>query len=54
MSSPLSTARFYTRPDAIPVLIDDIGPHQVCLAWMATRRSSLIRDFIEVASGTLA
>ncbi len=51
---PLSTARFCTRPDVIPVPIDDIGPNQVCLAWMATRRSPLIRDFVEVASDALA
>ncbi|MGW0762459.1 LysR family transcriptional regulator [Streptomyces sp. NPDC002814] len=50
---PLSTARFYTRPDVIPVPIDDIGPNHVCLAWMATRRSALIRDFVEVASDAL-
>ncbi|MDH6438087.1 DNA-binding transcriptional LysR family regulator [Streptomyces sp. SAI-144] len=51
---PLSTARFYTRPDVIPVPINDIGPNQVCLAWMATRRSPLIRDFVEVAADVLA
>lgn len=50
---PLSTARFYTRPDVVPIPIDDIGPNQVCLAWTATRRSSLIRDFVEAASDTL-
>jgi DNA-binding transcriptional LysR family regulator len=51
---PLSTARFYTRPDVIPVPINDIGPNQVCLAWTATRRSPLIRDFVEVAADVLA
>jgi DNA-binding transcriptional LysR family regulator len=51
---PLSTARFYTRPDVIPVPINDIGPNQVCLAWMATRRSPLIRDFVAVAADVLA
>ncbi|SDF99281.1 LysR family transcriptional regulator [Streptomyces griseoaurantiacus] len=51
---PLSTARFYTRPDVIPVPIDDIGPTHVCLAWVASRRSPLVRDFVEVAEETLA
>ncbi|MFE0487301.1 LysR family transcriptional regulator [Streptomyces griseoaurantiacus] len=51
---PLSTARFYTRPDVIPVPIDDIGPTHVCLAWVAARRSPLVRDFVEVAEETLA
>jgi DNA-binding transcriptional LysR family regulator len=51
---PLSTARFYTRPDVIPVPIDDIGPTQVCLAWVAARRSPLVRDFVEIAADTLA
>lgn len=51
---PLSTARFYTRPDVIPVPIDDIGPTHVCLAWVAARRSPLVRDFVGVAADTLA
>ncbi|GHJ99668.1 LysR family transcriptional regulator [Streptomyces sp. Y2F8-2] len=47
---PLSTAGFYTRPDVVPVPVEDIGPNHVCLAWMATRRSPLIREFAEAAS----
>ncbi|RSR99348.1 LysR family transcriptional regulator [Streptomyces sp. WAC00469] len=47
---PLSTAAFYTRPDVVAVPVDDIGPSRVCLAWIAARRSRLIRDFAEVAS----
>ncbi|WP_420783148.1 LysR family transcriptional regulator [Streptomyces sp. LPB2020-019-1HS] len=46
---PLSTAAFYTRPDVVAVPVDDIGPSRVCLAWIAARRSRLIRDFAEVA-----
>ncbi|MCZ4602329.1 LysR substrate-binding domain-containing protein [Streptomyces sp. Lzd4kr] len=51
---PLSTANFYTRPDVIPLPVDDLGPNEVALAWVAARRSPLIRDFAEAASDTLA
>jgi DNA-binding transcriptional LysR family regulator len=46
---PLSTATFYTRPDVTHSLISDIGLNQVSLAWDATRRSSLIREFTHIA-----
>ncbi|MFI7412918.1 hypothetical protein ACIBU0_30015 [Streptomyces sp. NPDC049627] len=36
---PLSTATFYTRPDVIPLRVEDIGPNEVALAWVAARRS---------------
>ncbi|WP_330262141.1 LysR family transcriptional regulator [Streptomyces griseorubiginosus] len=51
---PLSTAGFYTRPDVIPLRVEDIGPSEVALAWVATRRSRLIHDFIEAATSALA
>ncbi|MGW7717905.1 LysR family transcriptional regulator [Streptomyces chartreusis] len=51
---PLSTATFYTRPDVIPLPVDDLGPNEVALAWVAARRSPLIRDFAEAAADTLA
>lgn len=51
---PLSTANFYTRPDVIPLPVDDLGPNEVALAWVAARRSPLIRDFAEAAADTLA
>ncbi|MGW7262346.1 LysR family transcriptional regulator [Streptomyces sp. NPDC054842] len=47
---PLSTASFYTRPDVIALPVEDIGPTEVALAWVASRRSPLIRDFVEAAS----
>ncbi|MGJ5755862.1 DNA-binding transcriptional LysR family regulator [Streptomyces puniciscabiei] len=50
---PLSTAGFYTRPDVIPLPVDDIGPNEVALAWAASRRSPLIHDFAEAAAETL-
>lgn len=51
---PLSTANFYTRPDVIPLRVDGIGPNEVALAWVAARRSPLIRDFALAAADTLA
>ncbi|MEU9662547.1 LysR family transcriptional regulator [Streptomyces chartreusis] len=51
---PLSTANFYTRPDVIPLPVDDLGPNEVALAWVAARRSPLIRDFAAAAADTLA
>ncbi|WP_306185091.1 LysR family transcriptional regulator [Streptomyces sp. MK5] len=50
---PLSTARFYTRPDVIALPVEDIGPNKVALAWAASRRSPLIHDFAEAAAQTL-
>ncbi|GAA3989508.1 LysR substrate-binding domain-containing protein [Allokutzneria multivorans] len=47
---PLSTATFYTRQDVICIPVEDIGPNQVCLAWLATRRSPLIDAFVDAAA----
>ncbi|GAA4263795.1 LysR family transcriptional regulator [Dactylosporangium darangshiense] len=46
---PLSTARFYTRPDLAYVRIDDISDNRVCLAWQASRRSALVTEFAALA-----
>jgi DNA-binding transcriptional LysR family regulator len=46
---PLSTARFYTRPDVTFAHIDDIADNQVCLAWHSARREPLIGEFVAVA-----
>jgi DNA-binding transcriptional LysR family regulator len=46
---PMSTATFYTRPDVSHVLVGDIAPNQVCLAWDSLRRSALIRDYVAIA-----
>ena len=46
---PRSTAIFYRRPDVTCILIEDIGPNRVSLAWEATRRSKLIYEFAELA-----
>jgi DNA-binding transcriptional LysR family regulator len=50
---PLSTATFYTRPDVVPLPVDDLGPGEVALAWAASRRSPLVHDFAEAAAATL-
>jgi DNA-binding transcriptional LysR family regulator len=48
---PLSTATFYRRPDVVSATVTDIPPGQVALAWVATRRLALIREFAEAAAG---
>ncbi|MFJ8364224.1 LysR family transcriptional regulator [Streptomyces sp. NPDC093984] len=50
---PLSTANFYIRPDVIPLPVEDIGPNEVALAWVVSRRSPLVHDFAEAAAETL-
>ncbi|MFD8260036.1 LysR family transcriptional regulator [Streptomyces griseoluteus] len=50
---PLSTANFYTRPDVTALRVDGLGPNEVALAWVASRRSLLIRAFAEAAAETL-
>ncbi|WP_245982795.1 LysR family substrate-binding domain-containing protein [Lentzea flaviverrucosa] len=50
---PLSTATFYNRQDVIGIPVEDIGPNQVCLAWLATRRSPLIDAFVDAAASLL-
>jgi DNA-binding transcriptional LysR family regulator len=47
---PLSTARFYTRPDVVWARITDIPPNRVSLAWESTRRDPLIAEFATLAS----
>ncbi|MEU9245296.1 LysR substrate-binding domain-containing protein [Streptomyces sp. NPDC048385] len=51
---PLSTASFYVRPDVISLPVEGLGPNEVALAWVASRRSPLIHDFAEAAAETLA
>jgi len=46
---PLSTARFYTRPDVLWARISDIPPNRVCLAWESTRRDPVMAEFAVVA-----
>ena len=36
------------RPDVVHLPVDDLGPNQVSVAWMATRRSRVILEFAEV------
>jgi hypothetical protein len=44
---PLSTARFYRRPDVRFVPVTDLPPTEVQLGWEASRRSRLIAAFVE-------
>ncbi|HEY3467956.1 MAG TPA: LysR substrate-binding domain-containing protein [Amycolatopsis sp.] len=44
---PLSTSAYYTRPDVVCVPVEDLPPNEVCLAWVASRRSPLVFAFAE-------
>jgi DNA-binding transcriptional LysR family regulator len=44
---PLSTARFYRRPDVRFVPVTDLPPTEVQLGWDASRRSRLIAAFAQ-------
>jgi DNA-binding transcriptional LysR family regulator len=46
---PESTATYYQRPDVAWVPITDIGPNEVRLAWVSSRRSPLIAEFVDLA-----
>lgn len=46
---PLSVAQSYVRADVTHVLIGDLPPNQVCLAWDASRRSPVIAEFAAIA-----
>ncbi len=48
---PLSTARFYTRPDVTWIPVSDIAGNRVVLAWTAARRTPLLREFAALADG---
>jgi DNA-binding transcriptional LysR family regulator len=45
---PRSTSEYYTRPDVAHVPVEDLPPNEVCLAWVAARRSRLIFSFAEI------
>jgi DNA-binding transcriptional LysR family regulator len=46
---PESTVTFYRRPDVRSAAIEDIGPNQVALAWVAARLDPLIEEFAALA-----
>lgn len=47
---PLSTATFYIRPDVRAVPVADLAETAVHLGWESSRRSTLVEDFVAVAS----
>ena len=51
---PKSAADFYTRPDVTYVLIEDIAPSEIALAWDNARRSVLFEEFADIAEGLCA
>jgi DNA-binding transcriptional LysR family regulator len=49
---PMSVATFYNRPDITHVLVADLAPSQVCLAWDSSRHSALIREYVAIVLGS--
>ncbi|WP_284733223.1 LysR family transcriptional regulator [Curtobacterium aurantiacum] len=51
---PLSTARFYRRPDVAFCVITDLAPTAVHIAWEASRFSEHITAFVDAAQSIAA
>jgi DNA-binding transcriptional LysR family regulator len=47
---PVSTATYYNRPDVTHLPVEDLGPNQVSLAWIASRRSRTITEFADIVA----
>jgi DNA-binding transcriptional LysR family regulator len=47
---PLSTARFYTRPDVVWAFVSDLAVNRVSLAWESSRRDPLLSEFAALAA----
>src|ERR1700676_418110 len=50
---PESTATYYQRPDVAWTPITDIPPNEVRLAWVSSRRTPLIAEFVELAKAAV-
>jgi DNA-binding transcriptional LysR family regulator len=50
---PESTASYYQRPDVAWMPISDIPPNEVRLAWVFTRRTPLIGEFVRLAESAV-
>jgi hypothetical protein len=44
----MPVAAFYNRPDINHVLVADLAPSQVCLAWDSSLHSALIREYVAI------
>lgn len=47
---PVSTTRFYTRPDVTYVPIEDAPPFEWCMFWPIAGETERIREFTRIAS----
>ncbi|NGO68073.1 LysR family transcriptional regulator [Streptomyces boncukensis] len=47
---PLSTARYFARPDTTHVPVSGLPHSPVCLAWRSYRYSTLIEEYVALAS----
>jgi DNA-binding transcriptional LysR family regulator len=46
---PLSVAEYFSRPGLTHVVLSDVAPARVCLAWQGSRRDPLVREYVEIA-----
>ncbi|WP_446033808.1 LysR family transcriptional regulator [Streptomyces olivaceus] len=49
---PLSTALYFARPDITHVLVDDLAPSPVCLAWRSSRHDALVEEYVDIVRRT--
>lgn len=48
---PISTTRYYSRPDVAYARVLDLSDTEVCLVVESRRRSAVLRELVEVARG---
>jgi DNA-binding transcriptional LysR family regulator len=50
---PQSVAMYYQRPDITWMVLTDVAPNEVRLAWPAAQHGRLIEDYLEAARSTV-
>src|ERR1700730_1574284 len=50
---PEATASYYQRPDVAWMPITELAPNEVRLAWVSSRRTPLIAEFVVLAEAAV-
>jgi len=50
---PQSVAMYYQRPDITWMVLTDVAPNEVRLAWLTAQHGRLIEDYLEAARSTV-
>ena len=50
---PQSVAMYYQRPDITWMVLTDVAPNEVRLAWPTAQHGRLIEDYLEAARSTV-